>query len=69
MRNVARPHFHAGRVRRWVPAKLDVGDPLPTEIEVLPKPEVFMEDRCSVAAFPEGEEVEPGGTEALAADC
>jgi hypothetical protein len=52
--------------KKGLPAKLDIGDPLPAEIEVLPKPEVSMEDRCSVAAFPEGEEVELEETEAVA---
>ena len=53
--------------KKGLTAKLDIGDPLPAEIEVLPKPEVFVEDRCSVAAFPEGEGVEPEETEAVAA--
>jgi hypothetical protein len=46
------------REKKGLPAKLDIGDRLPDEIEVLPRPEVlFAGDRCRVAAFSEGEEV------------
>jgi hypothetical protein len=41
--------------KRGQPALLQLGDPLPVEIEVLPRPEVFAQNRCGVAAFPEGE--------------
>jgi hypothetical protein len=40
---------------RGQPALLKLGDPLPAEVEVLPRPEVFADDCCSVAAFLEGE--------------
>jgi hypothetical protein len=42
--------------KRGLPALLRLGDPLPDEVEVLPRPEVLAGDRCSVAAFSEGEE-------------
>jgi hypothetical protein len=41
--------------KRGQPALLRLGDPLPGEVEVLPRPELFARDRCSVAAFSEGE--------------
>jgi hypothetical protein len=42
---------------RGQPAKLKIGEPMPEEIEVLPRPEVLTDDRCSVAAFPGRERV------------
>jgi hypothetical protein len=36
--------------RRGMPAKITLGDPLPDEVEVLPRPEHLAGDRCSVAA-------------------
>jgi hypothetical protein len=54
--------------KKGQPAKLLVGDPLPDEVEVLPRPEVlFPDDRCSVAAFPGGEGSEPASAAELAA--
>jgi hypothetical protein len=41
--------------KRGQPALLKLGDPLPDEVEVLPRAEALADDRCSVAAFPEGE--------------
>jgi hypothetical protein len=41
--------------KRGQPALLRLGDPLPVEVEVLPRPELFAQDRCSVARFREGE--------------
>jgi hypothetical protein len=43
--------------KKGQPAKLVIGDPMPDEVEVLPRPELFASDRCSVAAFLEGEGV------------
>jgi hypothetical protein len=40
--------------KRGQPAQLMLGEPMPEEVEVLPRPEVFAGDRCSVAAFSEG---------------
>jgi hypothetical protein len=36
--------------RRGMPAKITLGEPLPEEVEVLPRPEHLAGDRCSVAA-------------------
>src|SRR5262249_7306338 len=41
--------------RNGRPAKLALGDPLPAEVEILPRPQVLTADRCGVAASPEGE--------------
>jgi hypothetical protein len=43
--------------RQGRPARLILGDPLPDEVEVLPRPELFVDDGCSVAASPEGQGV------------
>jgi MarR family protein len=37
--------------RHGRPSKLVLGDPLPAEVDVLPRPELFAGDGCSVAAF------------------
>jgi hypothetical protein len=41
--------------RKGRPAKLILGDPMPADVEVLPRPELFAGDGCSVAASQEGE--------------
>ena len=51
------------------PARLKIGEPMPEEVEVLPRPEMFAGDRCSVAAFsggigePEPSPISEGSTE------
>ena len=37
------------------PAKLEIGEPMPDEVEVLPRPDVLAGNGCTVAAFSEGE--------------
>jgi hypothetical protein len=40
--------------KRGQPAQLKLGDPMPDELEVLPRPEAFGVECCSVAPFLEG---------------
>jgi len=41
--------------RKGRSARLTLGDPLPAEVEVLPRPELFTADPCSGTAFLEGQ--------------
>jgi hypothetical protein len=43
--------------KKGQPAKLKVGEPMPDEVGVLPSPDLFASDGCSVAAPLEGEGV------------
>ena len=36
--------------KKGQPAQLKIGEPMPDEVDVLPRPEMFAGDRCSVAA-------------------
>jgi len=40
--------------KKGQPAQLKIGEPMPDEVDVLPRPEVFAGERCSVAAFTGG---------------
>jgi len=43
--------------KKGQPAKLAVGEPMPDEVEVLPRPDALSRQCCTVAPFPEGEGV------------
>ena len=54
------PRAPAREERNGRPARLQADDPLPDEVEILPRPEA-LDDRCTVAPF-------TGGTEAGRSD-
>jgi hypothetical protein len=59
---VSRRVRHANRLgylvnnqeKRGQPAKLEIGDPLPADVEILPRPETLTGARCGVAVLQEG---------------
>ena len=49
--------FRDEQEKKGQPAKLAIGEPMPDEVEVLPRPDALAGQCCSVAPFPEGEGV------------
>jgi hypothetical protein len=49
--------FRDEQEKKGQPAKLAIGEPMPDEVEVLPRPDALAGQCCTVAPFPEGEGV------------
>ena len=56
-RRIGSATFRDEQEKKGQPAKLAIGEPMPDQVEVLPRPDALAGQCCSVAPFPEGEGV------------